>query len=237
VVGKIKITQLIGTINIDLMGEVLIFGLILLCCKSMIKHTHIWAEDRGKELMVGTVQYIDAPLIKGKQKLMTKELLSKDGDMSGNLGKPPDDATKLASPLSHCKSGVMTQKNLNVTKMTMMHQKSDKPWMQSQKARAKSQLGMKRPKKSHQMWTLMHSTYLHHVMSGSDPRGTCNADNDGGPSGPRRHGLELVRQSETRMFERMPERTSERSWMARVWMVTRTRAEVQTGSEGTGSDL
>jgi hypothetical protein len=58
VVGKIKITQLIGTINIDLMDEVLIFGLILLCCKSMIKHTHIWAEDRGKELMVGTVQYV-----------------------------------------------------------------------------------------------------------------------------------------------------------------------------------
>jgi hypothetical protein len=38
-------------------------------------------------------------------------------------------------------------------------------------------------------------------MSGSDPRGTHNVDNDGGPSGPRRRGLELVRRSETRMSE------------------------------------
>jgi hypothetical protein len=40
------------------------------------------------------------------------------------------------------------------------------------------------------------------VMSGSDPHGTHNTDNDGGPSGPQRHGLELVRWRETRMSER-----------------------------------
>jgi hypothetical protein len=73
------------------------------------------------------------------------------------------------------------------------------------------------------------------VMSGSDPCGTHNADKDRGPSGPRRHRLELVRWSETQMSERTPKQTSKRSWMARVWIVMRTRMEVQTGSEGTGS--
>jgi hypothetical protein len=67
------------------------------------------------------------------------------------------------------------------------------------------------------------------VMSGSDPCGTCNADKDGGLSGPRRHGLKFIRRSETRM--------SGQSWMARVQIVTRTRMEVQTGSKGMGSDL
>jgi hypothetical protein len=52
------------------------------------------------------------------------------------------------------------------------------------------------------------------VMSGSDPRGTRNADEDGGPSGVRRHGLGLV---DTRI----------------TWM----RMEVRTGPEGAGSDL
>jgi hypothetical protein len=64
------------------------------------------------------------------------------------------------------------------------------------------------------------------VTSGSDPHGTHNADKDGGPSGPRRHGLELVRRSETWMSERMPKQTSKQSWMARVRIVTRTRTEV-----------
>jgi hypothetical protein len=68
------------------------------------------------------------------------------------------------------------------------------------------------------------------VTSGSDPRGTRNADNDGGPSGPRRRGLELVRQSETQMSEQ----TSKQSWMTRVQMVTRTRTEVRMGSEDGG---
>jgi hypothetical protein len=75
------------------------------------------------------------------------------------------------------------------------------------------------------------------VMSDSDPRSTRNVDNDGGPSGPRRHGLKLVRRSETRMSERMPKWTSKRSWMARVRIVMQMRTEVQTGSEGAGSDL
>jgi hypothetical protein len=34
----------------------------------------------------------------------------KDGDASGNLGKPPDDVTKLASPSSCRKSGATTPK-------------------------------------------------------------------------------------------------------------------------------
>jgi hypothetical protein len=67
------------------------------------------------------------------------------------------------------------------------------------------------------------------VMSGLDPHGTRNADKDGGPNGPQRHGLILVRWSETQM--------SKQSWMARVRIITRTRMEVQTGSEGTGSNL
>jgi hypothetical protein len=46
---------------------------------------------------------------KGKQKIMTKESPSKDSDVSGDLRKSPDDTTKLASSLSHCESGVMTQ--------------------------------------------------------------------------------------------------------------------------------
>jgi hypothetical protein len=75
------------------------------------------------------------------------------------------------------------------------------------------------------------------VTSGLDPCGTRNTDNDRGLSGPRRHRLELVRWSETRMSKQMPEQTSERSWMARVRIVTRMRTEVQTGSEGMGSDL
>jgi hypothetical protein len=75
------------------------------------------------------------------------------------------------------------------------------------------------------------------VTSGSDPRSTHNTDNDGGLSGPRRHGLELVRWSETRMSEWTPKRMSEQSWMARVQIVTRTRTEVRMGSKGAGSDL
>jgi hypothetical protein len=67
--------------------------------------------------------------------------------------------------------------------------------------------------------------------------GTRNADNDGGPSGPRRHGLKLVRWSEKWMSEWMPEQTSELSWMTRVRIVMWTRMEVRTGSEGVGSDL
>jgi hypothetical protein len=47
---------------------------------------------------------------KGKQRLVAKSLPLKDGDASGNLGKPPDDATKLALPSSHRESGVMTPK-------------------------------------------------------------------------------------------------------------------------------
>jgi hypothetical protein len=31
-------------------------------------------------------------------------------DASGNLGKPPDNATKLVSPSSHCESGMMMPK-------------------------------------------------------------------------------------------------------------------------------
>jgi hypothetical protein len=75
------------------------------------------------------------------------------------------------------------------------------------------------------------------VTSGSDPHGTRNVGRDRGLSGPQRHGLEPIRWSETWMSERTPKRTSEQSWMARVWIVTRTRTEVQTGSEGAGSDL
>jgi hypothetical protein len=67
------------------------------------------------------------------------------------------------------------------------------------------------------------------VTSVSDPCGTCNADKDRGLSGPRRHGLKFVRQSETWM--------SRQSWMARVQIATWTRMEVQTGSKGMGSDL
>jgi hypothetical protein len=75
------------------------------------------------------------------------------------------------------------------------------------------------------------------VTSGSDPCGTCNADKDGGLSGPQRHWLELVGWSETQMSEPMPERMSKWSWMARVQIVTWTRMEVQAGSKGTGSNL
>jgi hypothetical protein len=75
------------------------------------------------------------------------------------------------------------------------------------------------------------------VTSGSDPHSTHNADKDRGPSGPRRHGLKLVRRSETQMSKQTPERTSEWSRMARVRIVMWTRMEVRTGSEGMGSDL
>jgi hypothetical protein len=75
------------------------------------------------------------------------------------------------------------------------------------------------------------------VTSGLDPCGTRNMDKDGGLSGPRMHGLKLVRQSETWMSKQTPERTSEWSWMARVRIVMRTRTEVRTGSEGAGSYL
>jgi hypothetical protein len=64
------------------------------------------------------------------------------------------------------------------------------------------------------------------VMSSSDPRGTRNTDKDRGLSGPQRHGLELVRRSETWMSKRMPEQMSEQSWMARVQIITQTRTEV-----------
>jgi hypothetical protein len=64
------------------------------------------------------------------------------------------------------------------------------------------------------------------VTSGSDLHSTHNADKDGGPSGPQRHGLELVRRSETRMSEQMPEWMSEWSWMARVRIIMWTRTEV-----------
>jgi hypothetical protein len=47
---------------------------------------------------------------KGKQWLITKSSPLKDGDASGNLGKPPDDVTKLASPSSRRESGAMTPK-------------------------------------------------------------------------------------------------------------------------------
>jgi hypothetical protein len=43
----------------------------------------------------------------------------KDGDASGNLGKPPDDATKLASPSSHHESGV------TMPKKTQHHRNGD----------------------------------------------------------------------------------------------------------------
>jgi hypothetical protein len=70
------------------------------------------------------------------------------------------------------------------------------------------------------------SSIKEHVTSGSDLHSTHNADKDGGPSRPRRHGLELVRQSETWMSEWTPEQMSDRSWMARVQIVTWTRMEV-----------
>jgi hypothetical protein len=47
---------------------------------------------------------------KGKQRLIAKLSPLKDGDASGNLGKPPDNVTKLASPSSRRESGVTTPK-------------------------------------------------------------------------------------------------------------------------------
>jgi hypothetical protein len=47
---------------------------------------------------------------KGKQRLIVKLLPLKDGNTSGNLGKPPDDATKLASLSSHRESEVIMPK-------------------------------------------------------------------------------------------------------------------------------
>jgi hypothetical protein len=47
---------------------------------------------------------------KGKQQLIAKSSPLKDGDASGNLGKPPDDVTKLASPSSCRESGAMMPK-------------------------------------------------------------------------------------------------------------------------------
>jgi hypothetical protein len=57
---------------------------------------------------------------KEKQKIMTKESLSKDGDTSGDLRKP------LKMPLNwhHC----WHRENLHVTKMMVTYQRSDKPW-------------------------------------------------------------------------------------------------------------
>jgi hypothetical protein len=79
--------------------------------------------------------------------------------------------------------------------------------------------------------------WIESVMSSLDPHGTCNVDKDGGLSRPRRHGLELVRWSETRMSEWMPEWMSEQSWMARVRIIMRTRMEVRTGSESMGLNM
>jgi hypothetical protein len=66
---------------------------------------------------------------KGKQRLIMKSLLLKDGNASGNLGKPPDDATKLALPLSHHKSGVTmpkkTQCHRNDNDMSNVRRTSD----------------------------------------------------------------------------------------------------------------
>jgi hypothetical protein len=47
---------------------------------------------------------------RGKQKIMTKESPSKDGDASGEPRRSPDDAPKLVSSLSHHESGAMTQR-------------------------------------------------------------------------------------------------------------------------------
>jgi hypothetical protein len=51
---------------------------------------------------------------KGKQQLIAKLSPLKDGDASGNLGKPPDDVTKLALPSSCRESGATTPKSSNI---------------------------------------------------------------------------------------------------------------------------
>jgi hypothetical protein len=47
---------------------------------------------------------------RGKQKITTKESLSKDGDASGEPKRPSDDAPKLVSSSSHHESGTTTQR-------------------------------------------------------------------------------------------------------------------------------
>jgi hypothetical protein len=47
---------------------------------------------------------------RGKQKIMTKESPSKDGDTSGEPKRPFDNTPKLALPLSRHKSGMTTQR-------------------------------------------------------------------------------------------------------------------------------
>jgi hypothetical protein len=89
-------------------------------------------------------------LPRGKQKIMTKESLSKDGDVSGEPKRHSDDAPKLALSLSCCKSGVMMQRKSPRHKhdddVSKIRQASDtKPRMRSQKAHAKIQLGTKGP--------------------------------------------------------------------------------------------
>jgi hypothetical protein len=72
----------------------------------------------------------------------------------------------LTTPLNwHCHCLVMRaaqrhKENLHITKMMVMCQRSDKPWMWSQKAHARTQLGTKGPKKNHQMLMLMHLRHL-----------------------------------------------------------------------------
>jgi hypothetical protein len=66
---------------------------------------------------------------KGKQRLFAKSLPLKDGDASGNLGKPPDNVTKLASLLSRRESGVTmpkrTQRRRNDDDVSNVRQTSD----------------------------------------------------------------------------------------------------------------
>jgi hypothetical protein len=47
---------------------------------------------------------------RGKQKITTKELPSKDGDTPGEPKRPSDDAPKLASSSSRHKSGMTMQR-------------------------------------------------------------------------------------------------------------------------------
>jgi hypothetical protein len=47
---------------------------------------------------------------RGKQKITTRELPSKDGDAPGEPKRPSDDAPKLVSSLSCCESGATTQR-------------------------------------------------------------------------------------------------------------------------------
>jgi hypothetical protein len=66
---------------------------------------------------------------KGKQQLIVKLSRLKDGDTSGNLGKPPDDTTKLVSPSSRRESGMTmpkkTQRCRNNDDMSNVRQTSD----------------------------------------------------------------------------------------------------------------